>query len=86
MVFKKKTVVERKVRKTPKVDKKVLAPSSEAHKVFLNCKSNFVIFGGGAGSGKSHQALMLILKYINDPYFRGVFIRQTSTQLSQAGS
>jgi len=38
-----------------------------------------------AGSGKSHQALMLILKYIHDPYFRGVFIRETSTQLSQAG-
>jgi len=28
---------------------------------------------------------MLILKYINDPNFRAVFIRQTSTQLSQAG-
>ncbi len=28
---------------------------------------------------------MLILKYIKDPNFRAVFIRQTSTQLSQAG-
>ena len=28
---------------------------------------------------------MLVLKYIKDPNFRGVFIRQTSTQLSQAG-
>jgi len=65
--------------------RKVLAPSSEAHKMFLNCKSNFVIFGGGAGSGKSHQALMLILKYVNDPFFRAVFIRETSTQLTQAG-
>lgn len=64
---------------------KVLGPSSEAHRKFLNCKSSFVIFGGGAGSGKSHQALMLVLKYVKDPNFRGVFIRQTSTQLSQAG-
>lgn len=64
---------------------KVMGPSSEAHRKFLNCKSNFVIFGAGAGCGKSHQALMLILKYIKDPNFRGVFIRQTSTQLSQAG-
>lgn len=64
---------------------KVMGPSSEAHRKFLNCKSNFVIFGAGAGCGKSHQALMLILKYIKDPDFRGVFIRQTSTQLSQAG-
>ena len=68
-----------------KKEKKVLAPASEAHRMFLNCKSSFVIFGGGAGSGKSHQALMLILKYINDKHFRGVFIRQTTTQLSQAG-
>lgn len=65
--------------------KQVLKPSSEAHRKFLNCKSNFVIFGGGAGSGKSHQALMLVLKYIKDPNFKAVFIRQTSTQLSQAG-
>lgn len=62
-----------------------LAPSSETHKRFLNCTSQFIIFGGGAGCGKSHQALMKILKYIDDPNFRGVFIRETSTQLSQAG-
>lgn len=66
-------------------ERKVLAPSSETHKRFLNCTSQFIIFGGGAGCGKSHQALMKILKYIKDPNFRGVFIRQTSTQLSQAG-
>jgi predicted phage terminase large subunit-like protein len=60
-------------------------PSSECHKVFLDCKSKFIIFGGGAGCGKSHQALLLVLKYKDDKNFRGVFIRQTSTQLSQAG-
>lgn len=62
-----------------------LGPSSETHKKFLNCKSDYVIFGGGAGCGKSHQALLLILKYMKDPNFRAVFIRETSTQLSQAG-
>lgn len=62
-----------------------IGPSSECHKLFLNCKSKFIIFGGGAGCGKSHQALMLVLKYRKDPNFRAVFIRQTSTQLSQAG-
>lgn len=25
----------------------VIGPSSECHRVFLNCKSKFVIFGGG---------------------------------------
>jgi predicted phage terminase large subunit-like protein len=38
-----------------------------------------------AGCGKSHQALLLILKYVKDPFFRAVFIRETSTQLSQSG-
>lgn len=28
---------------------------------------------------------MLVLKYVHDPHFKAVFIRQTSTQLSQAG-
>lgn len=61
------------------------SPASETHRKFLNCKSDYVIFGGAAGAGKSHQALLLILKYIEDPNFRAVFIRETSTQLSQAG-
>lgn len=65
--------------------KDVYGPSSETHKKFLNCNSNYIIFGGGAGCGKSHQALLLVLKYCKDPNFRAVFIRETSTQLSQAG-
>lgn len=65
--------------------KEVFGPSSETHKKFLNCKSDYIIFGGGAGCGKSHQALLLVLKYKNDPNFRAVFIRENSTQLSQAG-
>lgn len=68
-----------------KKERPVIGPSSECHRVFLNCKSDFIIFGGGAGCGKSHQALLLVLKYANDPNFRAVFIRETSVQLSQAG-
>jgi predicted phage terminase large subunit-like protein len=68
-----------------KKQKTVLGPDSPTHKKFLDCKSNYIIFGGGAGCGKSHQALLLVLKYKDDPNFRAVFIRETSTQLSQAG-
>lgn len=39
----------------------------------------------GAGCGKSHQVLLKVLKYKDDPNFRGIFIRETSVQLSQAG-
>ena len=53
--------------------------------MFLKCNSTFVIFGGGAGSGKSHQALMKVLKYIKDPNYKAIFVRQTSTQLTQLG-
>lgn len=70
---------------TNKNKKMQVGPSSETHKIFLNCESSYVIFGGGAGCGKSHQALLKVLKYIKDPYFKAVFIRETSTQLTQAG-
>lgn len=39
----------------------------------------------GAGCGKSHQALLKVLKYKDDPNFRAIFVRETSVQLSQAG-
>jgi predicted phage terminase large subunit-like protein len=39
----------------------------------------------GAGCGKSHQALLKVLMYKDDPNFRGVFIRETNTQLTQSG-
>jgi len=38
-----------------------------------------------AGSGKSHLALMYSLMFKDDPNFRAVYIRQTSTQLRQSG-
>src|SRR5438034_532505 len=60
-------------------------PDSPTQKVFLNCRSSLVIYGGGAGCGKSHQALLKVLAYIKDPNFRAVFIRETNTQLTQAG-
>lgn len=54
MVFKKKTVTERKTKPNKqKVNKVTLAPSSEAHRIFLNCKSDFVIFGGGENSAST---------------------------------
>lgn len=40
------TTTKKRVKKKPVP---LHAPSSETHKVFLNCKSDFIIFGGGAG-------------------------------------
>jgi len=60
-------------------------PASEKQRMFLTCKADIVIYGGGAGCGKSHCALLKALGQIKDPNFRAVFIRQTRTQLLQSG-
>jgi len=60
-------------------------PASVKQKMFLNCKADIIIYGGGAGCGKSHCALLKALGQIKDPHFRAVFIRQTRTQLTQSG-
>ena len=64
-----------------KKDRQVLGPASETQREFLQHTAQFIIYGGGAGSGKSHLALMYSLMFKDDPNFRAVYIRQTSTQL-----
>lgn len=60
-------------------------PASAKQQMFLTCKADIIIYGGGAGCGKSHCALLKALGQIKDPHFRAVFIRQTRTQLTQSG-
>lgn len=63
----------------------IYGPASAKQQMFLTCNADIIIYGGGAGCGKSHCALLKALGQINDRYFRGVFIRQTRTQLTQSG-
>lgn len=63
----------------------IYGPASAKQQMFLTCKADIIIYGGGAGCGKSHCALLKALGQINDPHFRAVFIRQTRTQLTQSG-
>lgn len=44
-----------------------------------------VIYGGSAGSGKSHLLLMHPLQHIEDPNFNGIFFRRVTTQLVGSG-
>jgi predicted phage terminase large subunit-like protein len=60
-------------------------PASEKQRMFLTSTADIIIYGGGAGCGKSHCALLKALGQIKDQYFRAVFIRQTRTQLLQSG-
>lgn len=63
----------------------IYGPASPKQKMFLTSTADIIVYGGGAGCGKSHCALLKALGQINDPHFRAVFIRQTRTQLSQSG-
>lgn len=53
--------------------------------MFLNSKADIVVFGGGAGSGKSYLGAMDMLKYIHDPLFRGVVVRKLTPQIHGPG-
>lgn len=64
---------------------RVYGPCSLTQRKFLNTEAFFTIYGGGAGSGKSCLAQMFSLKYIDDPNFRAVYIRQNTKQFTQAG-
>lgn len=54
---------------------KLYGPCSETQRKFLESTAFFTIYGGGAGSGKSHLAQMYALNFIDDPDFRAVYIR-----------
>lgn len=64
-----------------KKKKVVIAPQVGSQTDFLNNRCDIVLYGGAAGSGKSHALLMDALQYINDPDFNAVYFRQNTTQL-----
>ena len=68
-----------------KEDYPTYAPCSKAQWLMLNAPEDLILAGGSAGSGKSTMMLLRFLKHIHDPNYRGVVIRETSTQLTQAG-
>jgi predicted phage terminase large subunit-like protein len=52
----------------------------------MNCPASIVVYGGAAGSGKTHLMLLRPLLQIHDPRFNAIFFRRTGPQLSGAGS
>lgn len=63
----------------------IIAPQPGKQELAMNTKADIIIYGGSAGSGKSHLLLMRPLLYINDPKFEGIFFRSNTTQLTGAG-
>lgn len=68
-----------------KKEKEVIGPKSHKQLLYIQSKANITIFGGAAGSGKSHIGIIDILKYIQYPRFRACIVRRTTPQLKGPG-
>lgn len=64
----------------------VYRPQEGAQEIAMNCDADIVVYGGAAGSGKTHLMLLRPLLQIHDPKFNAIFFRRTGPQLSGAGS
>ena len=78
-----------KVEKKSVVDNSTPAlsfrPASRKQEMFLKSQAGIVIFGGGAGSGKSYCVALKLLKCVADPKFKCLVIRKTFKQIKGAG-
>ena len=64
---------------------KVIGPASKKQEMYINAAQDVVVFGGGAGSGKSYLGAMDFLKYTEDPKFRGLVVRRLTPQIQGPG-
>lgn len=64
---------------------KTIAPASAKQEMYINAEQDVVVFGGGAGSGKSFLGAMDFLKYTEDPKFRGLVVRRLTPQIHGPG-
>lgn len=68
------------------MSEQIYRPQAGAQERAMNSPANIVIYGGSAGSGKTHLMLLRPLLQIHDPKFNAIFFRRTGPQLSGAGS
>lgn len=66
-------------------DLKIIGPASKKQEMYINAEQDVVVFGGGAGSGKSYLGAMDFLKYTDDPKFRGLVVRRLTPQINGPG-
>lgn len=58
-----------------------IRPQKGSQEDFLVSDADITIYGGAAGSGKSHALLMDCLQHIDDPNYYAVYFRANNTQL-----
>jgi len=52
----------------------------------LRCDADMMLIGGAAGGGKTFLLTLIMLRYLDDPLFRGIMFRRTFSQLTKAGN
>lgn len=63
----------------------VIGPRSKKQEMYINATQDVVVFGGGAGSGKSYLGAMDVLKHTDDPKFRCLVSRRLTPQINGPG-
>ena len=51
----------------------LVTPQKGKQELACNIDVDFMIYGGARGSGKSYLLNMLPLKFVEDPFFNGIF-------------
>lgn len=65
---------------------KILRPQKGAQEKFLSSSASIVIYGGAAGSGKTHAELLYPLRYMNVRGFGAVIFRKNANQIYNEGN
>lgn len=67
------------------VDGQTIKPQPGPQTAFLSSAADIVIYGGGAGGGKTWGLLMEPMRHISNPGFGAVFFRRSTVQIRNEG-
>lgn len=69
----------------PAITAETIKPQPGPQTAFLSSSADIVIYGGGAGGGKTWGLLMEPLRHVHNPGFGAVFFRRTTVQIRNEG-
>lgn len=69
----------------PQITAETIRPQPGPQTAFLSSPADIVIYGGGAGGGKTWGLLMEPLRHVGNPGFGAVFFRRSTVQIRNEG-